>query len=150
MSSGKSLAGFKLIRRKGRAVNVGNLPPEWGYRYKCVDNAERGNCQIRTTDFAQTSDYEYGNNRFKKDVTMGDIRYLDRHNVMCRDGESLSNFKVEKSSDGSRIRYKYTCCENPTNNCLVMNTSEFEHSRGDPHYLRGVNVQCPKKFSFNW
>jgi hypothetical protein len=144
--AGTSMSGFKLIRRRGKKQPNSNyrLPPEWAYRYKCNENTQKGNCQIRSTDFMEASNYEYGKNKFTNKTTLGDLRYLSKHNVMCRDGESLTNFQLEKSSDGSRVKYKYTCCENPTNNCSMMNTPTYNSSKGDPHYLRRADVQCPK------
>ena len=138
-----SLSGFKMIRRRGKTNSQGRLPPEWAYRYKCTENPERQNCQIRTTSYTESSDYNYGQNKFYDRTTLGDLRKLAHHNVMCRDGESLGNFQLEKSPDNSRIRYKYTCCENPTNNCVNMSTPVFKHVQGDPHYLRKANIQCP-------
>ena len=155
---GKSLAGFKLVRRKGPVREnciwgsnspICRSPPEWAYRYKCVDNPEMGNCQIRTTGFNQASGYDFNTQELNDSITQGDLNYLDKHNVWCREGESLKNFQVEKSNDGYSLRYKYTCCENPSAGCVTLRTPDKWSSRysnmnsGDPHYLRQSDVQCP-------
>ena len=40
--------------------------------------------------------------------------------------QEMPDPKLEKSSDGARVRYKYTCCENPTNNCAMMTTPIYK------------------------
>lgn len=137
---GTSLAGFQLIRKNLRNSYPGSKP-QWAYRYKCDKNDEQRMCQTRTTDFAEVADYSDGE---FSDSTNGDVKLLSNHLVMCREGETLKDLKLEKSSDNDRIRYKYTCCENPTNNCLKMYTKWVNDKKGDPHNLRKADVMCPQ------
>ncbi len=67
------------------------------FNYNCLPSSKTLSCYDATTDF--TDD---GN---------GENIYLDRQNVVCKDGYSLNKFQLNRSSDQKKYQYKYKCCK---------------------------------------
>lgn len=75
------------------------------YTYSCVPSPYLGRCYQRQTP----ANDDGGGHAGKVDSAI----YLDRHNVACKDGEVLTQFRLARAgSDASQIMYQYTCCAN--------------------------------------
>ena len=87
----KPITQFRLHRR---------IDGEWEgifYKYKC-GNTTSNSCRDVTTEY--------------NDQGAGNVRYLDRHNVKCNEGEYLSKFRLDVKDDDAlgKYRYEYKCC----------------------------------------
>lgn len=92
------------------------------YDYKCFIAGTK-NCTNHYTQF-QSKGEEFNND-------VGDVKYLNKHNVQCQENKFLKDFNLE-SNDIGEIRYKYKCCEL---------TKEGELSTGDiPDYFAKENI----------
>lgn len=79
---------FRLTRPSGNTIR---------YDYKCSDTPiDEGTC--RTDRIAPQEDGG------------GNLIYLDRQNVSCKDGEALTKFRLTRPS-GNTVAYEYTCCK---------------------------------------
>merc|ERR1712055_253334 len=87
------LSQFQLTRNAAPHDKV-------AYRYNC--------CNMK--DQHQMSDC-YNTNTPANDDGRGNMVYLDRHSVQCKERYFLTNFQLVRPTH-STIQYKYRCCRN--------------------------------------
>lgn len=98
------------------------------YAYKCVYNHTMTNtCVTKYTDWNSTD-----SDKRKS------IHYLDRHDVSCPDNNLMRSFVLE--NDGSKIRYKYECCQAPIKSCENVDLSWEDTNDFRSYYLDRLNV----------
>jgi hypothetical protein len=69
---------------------------KYRYKYRC-GNHKSENCRDVSTNFNEEGS--------------GNVVYLDRHDVKCKEGEEyISKFKLSRNGEG-KYRYDYTCCK---------------------------------------
>jgi len=69
---------------------------KYRYKYRC-GNHKSESCRDVSTNF--------------NDEGAGEVIYLDRHDVKCKEGEEyISKFKLSRDGKG-KYRYDYTCCK---------------------------------------
>ena len=68
------------------------------YKYQCGNTTASNSCRDVTTGY--------------NDQGAGNVRYLDRHDVKCNEGEYLSKFRLDAKDDDTtgKYRYEYKCC----------------------------------------
>jgi hypothetical protein len=80
----------------------------------------------------------------------GDVFYLDRHSLMCNDGEALSQFHLYRPN-GNRIAYEYTCIKNSAINAIdsyndQTSTTKIDDPKENTNYLDRLNVKCKSDY----
>ena len=85
----KPITQFKLGRSSDKKIQ---------YNYKCGNTTASNSCRDVTTGY--------------NDQGGGNVRYLDRHDVKCNEGEYLSKFRLDVKDDDAlgKYRYEYKCC----------------------------------------
>lgn len=86
----KPISEFWLRRPTDNQIN---------YAYKCSNLSHTNECRVLYTPF--------------DDDGGGNAIYLDRHNVQCGEGEAMTEFVLQRNSEGNKIRYGYRCCKMP-------------------------------------
>jgi len=106
---GRVLQGFHLYRPSGNTI---------AYEFSCkADPTVTNNVYSSQTGWNATG----GNER-------NSANYLDRHNVACRPGFALQQFKLIRN--GNQIAYQYRCAEvRNTNQCSGGSTGETYGNR---------------------
>jgi hypothetical protein len=115
----------------------------------------------------------YNNATQWNDTGLGEINYLDRHTIDCKqDNSAINSFKLEvgtfkekvkgvfweEMQDKKKIRYSYTCVKSPaiSNNCREYSTTPNQVAFDTTlslgflirHYLECPGGQVMKKFGF--
>lgn len=91
-------------------------------------------CEWKTTDF----DHNGG----------GEAIYLDRHSLHCEEGSVLSYMKLERNSDGGKIRYRYQCCRSQLTCTDSRTTNGQTHnggSNGNTVFFDRQTIDCHNK-----
>lgn len=97
------MQGFHLFRPKENQI---------AYEYACLNSSS-----VLTPYYSdQTPWNETSNNE------RGSTNYLDRHNVKCKNGYGLQQFKLIRN--GRKIAYAYRCAQIKYKNCKTEKTQE--------------------------
>jgi hypothetical protein len=78
----------------------------------------------------------------------GDIRYLDRHNIICPDGSYLNSFKMLRNDDQNKKEYKYnyTCVNSKHKYKSIKDRTDLDaDGSGNVIFLDRHNVDCKRK-----
>ena len=89
----KVINKFQLVRDGNPDTNS----KKFRYSYNCSDAGAELTCR----DVSTTQNNSGG----------GNVIYLDRHNVECREDEAISQFQLVALPQTGEIKYKYKCCK---------------------------------------
>jgi TonB family protein len=72
----------------------------------------------------------------------GNAVYLDRHDVRCGPGETLTRFRLRRNPSQTHYRYEYSCSDAAPSVCQDRSTAWNDDGRGNAVYLDRHEVAC--------
>jgi hypothetical protein len=107
-NDGEEISQFKMVQPDG--INVSKIH----YDYTCCPTAKKSCREVTTA----TTPFGWGPSGVAPlgaaayGKAKANVRFLDKHNVQCQNGEVLKSFGALQPGgpDSNTLAYKYTCC----------------------------------------
>jgi hypothetical protein len=119
--SNEAVQGFKLIRPTSKLLS---------YKYVCKSKSP--SISEKTYEDKTGANETAGNKKRS-------ANYLDRHNVMCKNGYALQRFKLER--EGNKIFYSFKCVQVSCDANLSLETTKTDNGGFNTIYLDRQDIR---------